>query len=185
MFCTNYYALPSLKNSLTDWLIDLLMEKQACICMEYLSIEMTCTQKKRKKKEKKQTTTTPSQKNLCTHVGMCTYLAWISSFSNNWAGSLFSNLHIESIEWLQSYSKCIFMNRGNTSLSFRDGWWQIQSTYRVDDHTQQPEISPNQQLVDTHFSTLLLSLFSSKEFFTVSSSSKMFTRAQNIPWLKK
>ena len=141
--------------------------------------------KKEKKKEKKQTTTTPSQKNLCTHVGMCTYLAWISSFSNNWAGSLFSNLHIESIEWLQSYSKCIFMNRGNTSLSFRDGWWQIQSTYRVDDHTQQPEISPNQQLVDTHFSTLLLSLFSSKEFFTVSSSSKMFTRAQNIPWLKK
>jgi len=37
----------------------------------------------------------------------------------------------------------------------------------------------NQQLASTHFSTLFLSLFSSKEFFTVSSSSKMFTRAEN------
>lgn len=62
--------------------------------------------------------------------------------------------------------------------------WLMTNTEYIHNHTQQPEISPNQQLVDTHFSTLLLSLFSSREFFTVSSSSKMLPKVQNIPWLK-
>lgn len=57
------------------------------------------------------------------------------------------------------------------------------NTVYIDVHTQEQENYSNQQLVNTHFSTLFLSLFSSNEFFTVSSSSKMFTRAQNNLWL--
>jgi len=63
--------------------------------------------------------------------------------------------------------------------------WLMTNTENIDYHTQQPETSLSKQLVtctcNTHFATLLLSLFSSREFFTVSSSSKMVTRAQSIP----